>query len=143
MSSETSILLHVRGESNVEGSKYVRMSITIPPCFRFLPHSALPIKSQTWNLLFAADSVDPKEKLAEFNYLRQDAMDKVKAGRRNELSDVQNSMLFELSYDVAWHYFAAKDLMKKKLRIGYLRILDVYKRLKAKLAGRVIDRQGG
>ena len=131
--SETSILLHVRGESNVEGSKYVRMSITIPPCFRFLPHSALPIKSQTWNLLFAADSVDPKEKLAEFNYLRQDAMDKVKAGRRNELSDVQNSMLFELSYDVAWHYFIAKDLMKKKnYALAISVFLDVYKRLKAK-----------
>lgn len=107
------VFVHLRGETDKEGTKYIRLSVTIPPYFRCLYPETLPIKSKHWDILFAIDETDPTIKMKEFDYLRADTKEKIEAGQKNRLTSLQHDLLFETEYDIAMHAFVAEDLRER------------------------------
>lgn len=104
-----SIMMQSAGET--KESLYIRMTICQTP----VPNAQSDLGENdtpdpiSYSFVLAYDRTDPTARLQEFNFMMQDALDKVEENRTSELTDEQNMMLTNLDNDISYAlYFGTR-----------------------------------
>lgn len=101
----------MQSADETKDSLYVRMTVCQAP----VPNSKKDLEENdtpnpiSYSFVMAYDRTDPTSRLQEFNFMMQDALDKVEENRENELTDEQNMMLTNMNNDISYAlYFGTK-----------------------------------
>ncbi len=103
------IMMQPTGE--IKGSLYVRLTVCQAPVSNsknVLEENDTP-NPLSYSFVIAYDRTDPSERLQEFKFMMQDAMDKVEEHRESELTEEQNMMLTNMDNDISYAlYFGTR-----------------------------------
>jgi tetratricopeptide (TPR) repeat protein len=113
-----SITVCLKGIENEHETFFIRATICIPP-FTFANEKQTILNNgynnsigeygKTLSITFAYDEGNSEQRLAEFNYIYDDAIEKIRKGRSDKLSDIQR-YLMEVEFENVNHdlYFGHK-----------------------------------
>ena len=119
------IIVHLRESggyvvSSATGKKtfYICATVCIPP-FAFdrkkIPASDYErLQGKTVSLTFAYDMRSSEQKLEEYKYIREDAIDKIKNNRTDELSDIQHFFMENVNGSIGKDFYFGKKSMREK-----------------------------
>jgi hypothetical protein len=108
------IILNLHAEGETKQSLYVRVIASKPPLCINRNISIIDIENQVkvCSVLVAFDKQPIEQKQAEFEYMWQEAQEKVNAGKRNELTEEQHLICDCIHPNIAYNLYWGKVLFQ-------------------------------
>ena len=113
--NDESIIVHLRGTGAGHGSWFICATILIPsPAYeKEKTYARDQNKPKALSVLFAYDETDPKDRIAQYNYLKEDAFEKIRQEKYNEITEEQTWLLDQLHVNISKDYWWGNKVQKE------------------------------
>lgn len=113
--NDESIIVHLRGTGAGHGSWFICATILIPsPAYeKEKTYARDQNKPKVLSVLFAYDETDPKDRIAQYNYLKEDAFEKIRQKKYNEITEEQTWLLDQLHVNISKDYWWGNKVQKE------------------------------
>lgn len=114
--SDESIIVHLRGTGGGHDSWFICATILMPvPAYeKDKTYAINQNKPRVLSVTFAYDKTDPKERIARYNYLKEDAFEKLEQEKYNEITEEQEWLLNQLKVNVGQDYWWGNKVFQEK-----------------------------
>lgn len=113
--SNETIIIHLRGTGAGHNSWFISATILMPsPAYEKDKTYAKDRNSpKILEVSFAYDSSDPKDRITQYNYLKEDALEKIKQGKYDEITEEQTWLLDQLHINISTDYWWGNKVQKE------------------------------
>jgi hypothetical protein len=139
--SDAKIIVHLRVAGGGQGTFFICATVCLPPISREKHRAAITEYDKALSVTFAIDTTSPDRKLAEYRYMKQDALDKVNDKQFDKLSDIQRYLLDYIAGNIQRDFYEGMNALKGNCFWGAIvYFTNVYEELQKKyIKGEITD----
>jgi hypothetical protein len=116
--SSESIIVHLRASTGGDDTFFLCATICLPP-FAYEKHKTAVteyarLQGKVLSVTYAYDRTPPEQRLAEYTYLREDAIEKATNHKSNELTDLQHYLIQNIIPTIGKDFYWGKKVLKEQ-----------------------------